>query len=57
LSDEKYEKTTYVTLVGLDKAKEYVEAISNEALVILNQFEMEDTFLKELIQSLIHRVK
>jgi len=57
LSDEKNEKTTYVTLVGLDKAKEYVEAISNEALVILNQFEMEDTFLKELIQSLIHRVK
>ena len=57
LSDEKNEKTTYVTLVGLEKAKEYVEAISNEALVILNQFEMEDTFLKELIESLIHRVK
>ena len=33
LSDEKNEKTTYVTLVGLDNAKKYVEQISNDALV------------------------
>jgi len=55
LSDEKNEKTTYVTLVGLEQAKEYVETISMEAISLLHQFEAKDTFLEDLLKSLIHR--
>lgn len=57
LSDEKNDKTTYVTLIGLDKAKERVEKISMEAITILRQFKAEDAFLEELLISLIHREK
>lgn len=57
LSDEKNEKTTYVTLVGLEKAKAFVEAISMEAIVLLGSFETEDSFLEELLKALIHRKK
>lgn len=57
LSDEKNEKTTYVTLVGLEKAKEYVEKISLEAIELLYRFEAKDSFLEELLKSLIHREK
>lgn len=57
LSDEKNEKTTYVTLVGLEKAKEYVEQISLEAIETLHHFETEDLFLELLVKSLIHREK
>lgn len=57
LSDEKNEKTTYVTLVGLEKAKEYVEKISMDAIGLLHRFEANDLFLEELLKSLIHREK
>ena len=57
LSDEKNEKTTYVTLVGLEKAKEYVESISMEAIDLLHQFETENLFLEALLTALIHRKK
>ncbi len=57
LSDEKNEKTTYVTLVGLDKAREYVENISLEAIELLHRLEAKDSFLEELLKSLIHREK
>ncbi len=57
LSDEKNEKTTYVTLVGLEKAKELVEAISMEAIQLLHGFEAKDMFLEELLKSLINRKK
>ena len=56
-SDEKNEKTTYVTLVGLEKAKEYVENISMEAIELLGTFKTEDSFLTELLKALIHRKK
>ncbi len=56
-SDEKNEKTTYVTLVGLEKAKEYVENISMEAIELLGTFKTEDSFLEELLKALIHRKK
>ncbi len=56
-SDEKNEKTTYVTLVGLEKAKEYVANISMEAIELLRTFETEDAFLEELLKALIHRKK
>jgi geranylgeranyl diphosphate synthase type II len=57
MSDEKNEKTTYVTLVGLDKAKEYVESISMEAIETLHQFQTDDLFLEQLLTALIHRKK
>lgn len=57
LSDEKNEKTTYVTLVGIEKAKEYVEQISNEAIGMLDGFEKKNEFLGELLKELIHREK
>ena len=57
LSDEKNEKTTYVTLVGLEKAKKYVENISLEAIALLREYENGDDFLEELLKSLIHREK
>ena len=57
LSDEKNDKTTYVTLVGLDQAAEYVENISMEAIKLLQGFEKRNIFLEELVKVLIHREK
>ncbi len=57
LSDEKNEKTTYVTLYGVDRAKEYVKEYTEEALSILDTFSQKNEFLKELIVSLINREK
>ena len=57
LSDEKNEKTTYVTLVGVEQAKKYVERISNEAIELLGEFETKNPFLEELLRELIHREK
>lgn len=58
-SDEKNDKTTYVTLEGMEKAKEQVERLSMEAVEILGGLELfgENPFLKELILWLIHRLK
>lgn len=56
-SDEKNNKETYVTLAGLETAKEHVEALSKEAVQLLGQLPGEHTFLDELILSLIHRTK
>lgn len=56
-SDEKNEKTTYVTLVGIEKAKEYVEMLSNDAISILHEFEQSNPFLEKLLKELIHREK
>lgn len=57
LSDDKNEKTTYVTLKGLTQASEEVEKISKEALVLLASLPYENVFLTELIKSLIYREK
>ena len=56
-SDEKNEKTTYVTLKGLEKATADVEAISQEALDLLAGLDRENPYLTQLIQELIHRKK
>lgn len=57
LSDERNEKTTYVTLVGIEKAKDYVEKISNEAIELLQGLNKESVFLEMLLKELIHRKK
>lgn len=58
-SDEKNEKTTYVTFYGLEKSKEEVARLSDEALELLRELESqeghEDIFLEELITWLINR--
>lgn len=56
-SDEKNQKITYVSLWGLEKAKEDVRDISNKALSILDERKGEKAFLTELITSLITREK
>jgi geranylgeranyl diphosphate synthase type II len=56
-SDEKNEKSTYVTLEGLERAAEDVERFSKEASDILQRLDRDDTFLQEMIQYLIHRNK
>ena len=54
---QKNEKTTYVTLKGLEKATRDVEVISQEALELLSGLDRENTYLTQLIQELIHRQK
>lgn len=56
-SDEKNEKTTYVTLVGIDEAKKEVERLSNEAITLLHQLPGKNAFLEELLLQLSHRDK
>lgn len=56
-SDEKNEKTTYVTLKGLEQAKRDVEEISRRALAALASLDHENPFLEELITMLITREK
>ena len=57
LSDEKNEKTTYVTLEGMEKAKAEVERISQNAIDTLDSLKAENEFLRELIIHLINRKK
>ena len=56
-SDEENHKQTYVTLQGLDQSKADVEKLSKEAVEILRKLVGEDTFLEQLILSLIGRRK
>lgn len=56
-SDEKNNKVTYVTLVGLDRAQAEVARLSNEALELVEKLPVESEFLKETILYLIHREK
>ena len=57
LSDERNEKTTYVTLKGLSRASADVEKISERALKRLASLPYENEFLTELIRSLVYREK
>ena len=54
-SDEKNNKTTYVTLRGLEQAGKDVEMISERAIRRLDALEYKNEFLRELIIQLIHR--
>ena len=56
-SDEKNQKTTYVTLEGLEKAKKDVEALSVQAIEDLNKLPGNNEFLENLIRILIKRQK
>ncbi len=54
-SDDKNSKITYVTFIGLDKAKEEVARLTDEALNLLRTLPTKNEFLEELIESLINR--
>ena len=56
-SDEKNEKTTYVTWKGLEASRAEVERLSKEAVEELRGLKPADPFLEELLLSLIHREK
>ena len=57
LSDDKNHKTTYVTLYGLEEAKEKVRVYSQRAIEQLTNLKYENEFLVELIKKLITREK
>lgn len=57
LSDEKNHKTTYVTLEGLEKSREYVKKLSGEAVTLLHTLTAQNHFLEKLIDMLVHREK
>ena len=54
-SDHKNEKTTYVTLRGMEGAKEEVARLSAVALALLDSLEEKNPFLKDTIEALIVR--
>ena len=56
-SDEKNEKTTYVTLLGIDKAEKIVEKESVEAIELLKSLSVRNDYLEWLLTQLIHRKK
>lgn len=56
-SDEKNNKTTYVTLKGLEMASREQKEMSAHAISLLKSLELKNDFLIELITSLIIRIK
>ena len=56
-SDEKNNKTTYVTIKGLETASREQKEMSAHAIILLESLNMENQFLIELITSLITRIK
>lgn len=56
-SDEKNNKITYVSLEGMEKAKQDVADISRKAITNLDSLVVKNEFLTELILSLIYREK
>ena len=56
-SDAKNEKTTYVSLKGIEQAVQDVKLYSGRAIEILEQYSGEDRYLLTLVKSLITREK
>ncbi len=56
-SDEKNHKTTYVTLMGIDKASQQVAEMSEEAVKLLEGLNKKNEFLFTLVKELVGRRK
>lgn len=56
-SDEKNEKTTYVTWKGLEGARQEVSRMTEEAVRALRTIQPDGGFLEELLKSLVYREK
>lgn len=54
-SDEKNEKTTYVTLESIEKAKSDVEEFSRKAITLLDGLHRDNPYLRWLLEELIDR--
>lgn len=54
-SDKESGKSTYVTLLGVEKAQEYADRLTDEAVKALEVFGAEKEFLKELAYKLAKR--
>ncbi|MDD2960092.1 MAG: polyprenyl synthetase family protein [Lachnospiraceae bacterium] len=54
-SDEKNNKTTYVSLKGLEQAQKDVEVFSERAIARMDSLPFRNQFLRELMLQLIHR--
>lgn len=57
LSDEKNNKSTYVTLLGIEEASKKVKELTEGAVAELRRLEVENEFLYELVYSLVYRKK
>ena len=57
LSDEKNNKTTYVTIHGLDESKKKVKELSLQSIKLLNSLTYRNVFLNEFVKALINRDK
>jgi geranylgeranyl diphosphate synthase type II len=57
MSDEKNNKTTYITLKGLEESKKAVKEYSDKGLEELKAFNKDSAFLEELFKYLIYREK
>ncbi len=55
-SDEENNKTTFVTVMGIEKAKEEADRLTGEAMALLDKFDGSD-FLKALTMELLDRRK
>ena len=55
-SDDKNQKSTYVSIKGLEQAKKDVEFMSERALKNLLSFDNKNEFLEQLIKMLVNRV-
>lgn len=56
-SDSENEKSTYVSLLGLEKAKKYAEELTNKAIEALDVFGSDADYLKAFALSLCERKK
>lgn len=56
-SDERNEKTTYVTLLGVDSAREKVESLTRQAVELLETVPGDTAFLIWLVKKLAARTK
>lgn len=56
-SDAQNHKQTYVTIHGLEQAKKDVEIMTDKAIAILDSFEGDHDFLRELLLLLVNRRK
>jgi geranylgeranyl diphosphate synthase type II len=54
-SDALCGKSTYVTMFGLEQAKELLNSVTNEAIAFLEVFDKKAEFLKELARTLVSR--
>lgn len=54
-SDERNEKSTYVTFAGIEKSKQEVRRLTDEAIDKLNSLPKKNDFLVELLNYLVYR--